>query len=177
MTEVRLEGNSPIPSEHSIQYALLSAAWAYGLKTNDVIHRLALFTFVQSHLYNKKEETLQRTIESDILNWKNCRNGNYMLTQNGYGELKDLHKPDIELSLNLSIKFSRILNSSTISVLIHLNKPSYIVFKDDVQQNAKYVIDFIEKNTNEIIPKSQTSLPRKVFNWILSSNEYFWEIN
>lgn len=159
------------------EQALLISAWAYGLKENDSIHRLSLFAFVQSHITNAAEENLQGFIEKDSWNWDSIGNGYYKLTSSAYKKLSNFGKQNIILPKGLVYTFSRKINNYEISVIVDSIKRKYFTKQNNIDTKASEIIKNITRITKDHIPTDSTSKPRKVFNWILSGNDYSWIID
>lgn len=173
ITTSGLKPNQKVNTER----ALLLSAWAYGLKENDLIHRLSLFAFVQSHITNAKEENLQGFIEKDSWNWDSVGNGYYKLTSSAYVEISRFGKQNIILPKGLVYTFSRKINNYEISVVVDSTKRKYFTKQNNVDTKANEIIETITRITKDYIPTDSTSKPRKVLNWILSGNDYSWIIN
>lgn len=176
MIIVKKSGNKPLKT-FAAEKSLLVAAWAYGLKENDTIHRFVLFAFVQSHITNSPEENLQGFIEKNSLNWTKIGDGYYKLTSVAYQAIQKFGKPNIVLPKKLVYTFKRKIDRFDISVTIDDSiKRGYILKQNGLETKADIIIKNIIDITNDNIPTEGTSLPRKVFNWILSGPDYDWII-
>ena len=102
MITVTTSGHKPNFLNLNTEQSLLLASWAYGLKENDIIHRFALFAFVQSHIRNATEENLQGFIEKNSSNWASIGNGYYKLTSFAYQKLQKFGKPNIVLPKDIA---------------------------------------------------------------------------
>lgn len=158
------------------EQALLMSAWAYGINENDAIHRLSLFAFVQSHITNATEENLQGFIEKDYSNWKSIGNGNYRLTSIGFKKLSKYGKQNLTLPKALVYNFKRKISSYEVSVSVDSIRRKYFTKLNNIDTKADEIIKTITKITSDYIPTDKTSKPRKVFNWILSGDDYSWSI-
>lgn len=176
MVLINTFGHKPQSKSVNTEQALLISAWAYGLKENEVIHRLSLFAFVQSHISNSTEENLQGYIEKDSLNWDSIGKGYYKLTSFGYSKITKFGHPNIVLPKELIFSFNRKINNYEISVSVDSVRRKYLTKQNDINTKADEIIQNITRITNDYIPTSRTSKPRKVFNWILAGNDYSWVI-
>ncbi|WP_051056155.1 HNH endonuclease [Cylindrospermum stagnale] len=185
MIKIQTSGQKPesvsISTEESLsistEKSLLIAAWAYGLKENESIHRFSLFAFVQSHIKDAPEENLQGFIEKDSSNWTGIRKGNYKLTSLAFKQILDLDfdTPKVILPKNILYTFKRQIENSEISVTVDTVKRKYIVKQDNCSRKAVDVVEYLKIKKFDI-PTKDTSKPRKVFNWILSG-DYHWTID
>ncbi len=174
MVEIQSSGHKPKSSKFSTEQSLLIAAWAYGLRENENIHRFPLFAFVQSHITSATEENLQGFIEKNSSNWVSVGNGYYRLTPAGYKQIIGFGIPNIVLPKSIVYTFKRVIDKYEISVTVD--------GKYEVKQNGKSAkSDDVVKNivsvTKEYIPTDRTSIPRKIFNWVLSGEDYSWNID
>jgi len=176
MITINKNGKRPNSVNISTEKALLISAWAYGLKANEKIHRLSLFAFVQSHLVNSTEENLQGFIEKDFPNWKSVGNGFYELTQSGHNKIVEFGKYTIQLPRELVYSFKRSANDYNVIAKVDSIRKKYLVQDSESNNRAGKIIQNITRITGDHIPTSQTSKPRKVFNWIISGDNYSWEI-
>ncbi len=176
MITVGTSGERPKALNFSTEKALLVAAWAYGLKENDAIHRLALFAFVQSHITNATEENLQGFIERDSSNWQSSGNGYYRLTSSAFQETRAFGQPNSILPKGIVYTFKRKIPDYEISVTVDSIRRKYTTKQNNTVANADTIIKNIKRITNDYVPTSMTSKPRKVFNWILEGSDYAWSI-
>ena len=174
MIIVNKSGNKPKLRTFTTEQSLLVAAWAYGMKENDTIHRLALFAFVQSHITNSTEENLQGFIEKNFLNWTKIGKGYYKLTSVAYQDLQKFGKPNIALPNKIVYTFKRKIDHYDISVTVDSIRRRYILKQNSLETKADIIIKNIFEITKDNIPTEKTSLPRKVFDWILSGPDYDW---
>ena len=176
MIEIRISGQKPKRTKFTAEHALLVSAWAYGVKEDEVIHRLPLFAFVQSHIMNATDENLQNVIENDSLNWTPIgnRTGLYKLSAFGFKQFSKFGTPNVVLPKEAIYTFRRQFEQSEISVTID---GKYIVKQDNLRTKAGSVVKHIVERTKDYVPTAQTSMPRKVFNWVLSGQEYYWTID
>ena len=175
MIKIQTSGQNPKSLSISPEKSLLIAAWAYGLKENESIHRLPLFAFVQSHITNALEENLQGLIEKNLSNWTRIGKGNYKLTSFAFKQILDFGSPpNVILPRKIVYTFKRQIENSEISVTVD---EGYVVKQDNRLAKADVVIENIVKRTKDYISTNSTSMPRKVFNWVLSGDEYYWKID
>ena len=174
MIKIQTSGQKPKSISISAEKSLLIAAWAYGLKENESIHRFPLFAFVQSHITNALEENLQGLIEKNSLNWTPVGKGNYKLTSFAFKQILDFGIPNVILPKNIVYTFKRQIENSEISVTVD---ERYVVKEDNRLAKADVVVENIVRTTKDYIPTNRTSMPRKVFNWVLSGDEYYWTID
>jgi hypothetical protein len=177
MIVVAQHGKGPSSNNLSTEKQLLIAAWAYGLKSGDTIHRWNLYSFIQSHLVNKSEENLQKSLETNSLNWKMEGKGLYTLKPNGFIELSAFGKPNMVIKIGSIYTFSTTIDKHIISITVDPVSPKYIPKINEIKSKPEPIIEIIQKNTSVRISTSQTSLPRKVLNCILQSENYSWVIN
>lgn len=176
MIKVQARGNNPTNNFLATEEQLLIAAWAYGLKAGDNIHRFSLYAFIQSHLANKTEENLQKSLETNSQNWTGQGNGIYTLTENGYRQLSKFATPNFIIPIGSLFTFSRAIVNYIISVTVDPTKPKYIAKQNGIAAKADIIIKNIEEVTSDRIATNQTSLPRQIMNWILRDNNYQWTI-
>ena len=176
MIIVQTQGYNPITNFLATEEQLLIAAWAYGLNAGDNIHRLSLYAFIQSHLANKTEENLQKSLETNNLNWTGQGNGIYTLTDSGYRLLSKYGTPNFLIPVGSQFTFRRSIDHYIISVTVDPIKAKYIVKQNGETVKPKHVIEYIEIFTADTIAKSKTSLPRQIMNWVLRDNNYVWTI-
>lgn len=176
MIIVNKSGNKPKLRSFTAEQSLLVAAWAYGLKENDSIHRLALFAFVQSHIENSTEEKLQGCIETNSLNWTSIGDGYYKLTSVAYKDIQKFGIQNIALPKNIVYTFKRKIDRFEISVTVDSIRRRYIPKQNGFKTKSDIIIKNITDITNEYIPTEKTSLPRKILNWILNGPDYDWMI-
>jgi predicted HNH restriction endonuclease len=176
MIKINKNGFRPQNGITNTEKALLISAWAYGLKPFEHIHRLSLFAFVQSHLANSTEENLQGFIEKDFPNWKALGKGLYELTQVGFNKTLEFGTQNTILPRELVYSFKRSIENYSVTVEVDSIIKKYSVQDSELNHKADKIIQNIKMKTGDHIPTSQTSKPRKVFNWILSGNKYEWNI-
>ena len=175
MIIVKKHGGCPDSNNLPTEKQLLIAAWAYGIKNGDTIHRLNLYSFIQSHLVNKTEENLQKSLETNSANWEMKGDGFYSLTPGGHREISEYGKPNMIIRIGSLYTFSRRVANYEISITVDPTKPKYIPKINKVISKPDFIIDIIQKHTSSRLSTSKTSLPRKVLNWILEEN-YTWLI-
>lgn len=176
MIKITKIGRKPATSNLTTEQALLISAWAYGLKENEKIHRLALFAFVQSHIKNDTEEDLQRFINNNKSNWAQAGDGYYKLLSSGFTQIQRYGTPNFILPTNITYKFKRTIDSNFFSVEVGSIDRGYLPKLNEQQISSEKIIDRIVALTNEYIPTAKTSKPRKIFNWILGGTDYEWKI-
>jgi len=175
MIIVKANGNKPQFRLYSPDQELLIAGLAYGLKANDSIHRFSLYAFVQSHLDNKSEENLQKKLETNIQDWQSQGNGIYKLTEKGYLNLLNYTVSQI-ISTKSIFTFSKKIDEQCFSVSVDPNQKKYIAKQNNKLIKATEIINNIQSITKITIATSQTSLPRKILNWILKNDDFSWVI-
>jgi hypothetical protein len=158
----------------SSEQSLLIAAWAYGLKENEIIHRFPLFAFVQSHIDNASEENLQGLIEKNSSNWVPAGGGHYRLTPTGYKKVIGYGTPNIVLPTSIVFTFQRAIEKYEISVSVDRR---YEVKQNGKSEKPRDIVKNIVGVTKEYIPTDKTSMPRKIFNWVLLGDDYSWTID
>jgi len=176
MITVQAQGNNPTTNFRATEEQLLIAAWAYGLKSGDNIHRFSLYAFIQSHLANKTEENLQKSLETNSQNWTGRGKGIYTLTDNGYRQLSKFGIPNFIIPIGSLFTFSRTIDHYIISVTVDPTNARYIAKQNGVVAKPKDIIKNIKDVTSDTIATSQTSLPRQIINWLLKDNNYQWTI-
>ena len=172
MIKISTSGQKPKLSKFTTEQSLLIAGWAYGLKENEAIHRLSLFAFVQSHITNATEENLQGSIEKNFSNWKSIGEGHYKLTSSAFKQLREFGEQNIVLPKEIIYTFKRKIEHDEISVTVDSIRRRYIVKQNNILKKASTIIKNIIDITKDYIPTDKTSMPRKVFNWILSGADY-----
>ncbi len=182
MIEIKTKGNKPTNTDiYNIDAdkQLLIAAWAYGLQAGDDIHRLSLYSFIQSHLASKTEENLQRILQNSQ-NWLKKGKGIYKLTTKGYDQLLNFNydKPNFVIPQTSIFTFSTKINNGkdSISVTVDPIKHTNIAKQNGVKEKPYTIIQHIENTTRNKIKTEKTSAPRQILNWILNSDNYEWSI-
>jgi len=174
-----LSGSIPpqfgVPSNLNLEKMLLFTGWIYGLTTNVTVHRLALFSFVQSHIANKSDETLQQVIENSDF-WKSEKRGIYRLSLKGqqkivndFGNLKASGKVGYEFSFYTKYEG----NEFKIKVDVDSARPRLLPFVNNQEKRGPEAIKFLE-GLGGSVPPTQSSLPKKLLNWILGRDDYRW---
>jgi predicted HNH restriction endonuclease len=164
-----------IPQGLSIEQMLLYSAWIHGMRVGQVVHRLELFSYIQSHIANKADETLQTVIEKKPKHWiRNPRENGFYVMQNGaledmrnyFGEINN----PIEFSSGIS--FFRDYKGRRFSVTAVLSR-DLIINLDSKTVSGSEAINALAE-LGQFLSESNSSKPRKIFNWILKDNDYTW---
>ncbi len=164
-----------IPTNLSNEYMLLFAAWAHGMKRGDIAHRSALFAYVQSHIANKSEETLQGTINKSDYWFRGGENGTYILKDTGENAMISKFTPlPAQANLNANYIFTRKFKGHLFQIEVN-----------PVNKELKLEVDTIEVKSIDAIAKlkslgatfktNSTSYPRRILNWIIQDNNYIWK--
>ena len=166
---------SNLPIFRDNEEMLLFAAWVQGMSVDCSTHRLALFAFIQSHIANKSEENLQRTIEKSIY-WIRAKRGVYTLTQKGHSKMIDKfgmnggrHNMINEYEFKRSYKghiFSAVVVYASGKIEARVDGAS-IKGVDACHTLDDLGVDFKVKSN------SHTT---KLLNWIIQDNDYSWQI-
>ena len=174
-----LQGEAPpqsgVPKNMNTEEIFLYVAWLHGVKADSIVHRLALFSFIQSHIANKSDESLQTVVEKSNF-WQGVGEGRYQLTVAGEKEAKrkfGLNSHIIKFGYEYS--FSRRYGTRNIKVIVNVNSRKLMPFIDNQSVNgveASKILSSLGVN----LPKTGTSQPRKVLNWILQNNDYTWSV-
>ncbi|WP_434686948.1 HNH endonuclease [Pseudanabaena minima] len=164
-----------IPENMNAEEMLLYAAWLHGIKLDSVVHRLAIFSFIQSHIANKGDESLQTVVEKSIF-WQGIGEGYYKLTVAGDKEVK------LRFGVNLrpaefgyEYSFLRRYREREIKIIVNVISRKLMPFIDN-QAITGVEANRILSNLGVNLPKAGTSQPRKVLNWILQNNDYIWSV-
>jgi hypothetical protein len=122
-----------VPKNMSTEAMLLYAAWLHGVKSDDTVHRLALFSFIQSHVANKSDESLQTVIEKSAF-WKGVGKGYYAFTSAGAKEVNSkfgLNSRPAKFGYEYS--FLRQYMGREIKIIINVNNRKLTPFIDGRQ--------------------------------------------
>ena len=164
-----------VPENMSAEEMLLYAAWLHGVKSDSVVHRLALFSFIQSHVANKSDESLQTVVEKSVF-WQRVRDGFYQLTSAGDKEVN--HKFGVNSRLakfGYEYSFLRRCGAREIKIIVNVSRRKLMPFIDN-QAVTGVEANRILSDLGVNLPKAGTSQPRKVLNWILQNNDYIWSV-
>ncbi len=171
-------GGSPpqknLPTLRDNEEILLFAAWIHGMSVGNAAHRLALFSFVQSHISNKAEETLQNVIENSRF-WKRVRSAVYTLNQTGYSRMINVFGPNSGIvSLNNEYEFKRNYNGRTFSAVVYpIGKIETKI--DGTKVSGASACRTLENQGADFRVKS-SSRTRRLLNWIIQDDNYSWQI-
>jgi hypothetical protein len=81
------------------------------------------------------------------------------------------------LSLNSLFIFCRNIGTESIALTVNplLGKYDDLTI-NGVKKKSSEIIEIIHSNGENSIRTGNTSLPRKIQNWILNANDYLWQI-
>lgn len=138
-------------------------------------HRVVLFTFIQSHIANKAEETLQNLIENSPY-WTRVRLAIYALNQTGYSRMIKLFGVNSgKVNLSNEYEFERRYKDRTFSAVVYPN--GTIEAKvDGVEVKGVDACNTLDKLGVYFKVKS-SSQTRRLLNWIIQDNDYSWRIS
>lgn len=121
MITIQQIGNKPAATNLTPEKLLLRAAWAYGLKEGDEIHRLCLYSFIQSHLMPKAEENFEGKLNKSSPYWKNSgrRDGIYSLTSRGYQEVQKYEQANAVIPENSIYLFHAKFEGDDLTVKVN----------------------------------------------------------
>ncbi len=109
ISKIQIEGyGTPNLNSISTEEQLLISAWAYNLKYGIPIHRFSLYCFVQTHLVNKSEENLQKTLETSPY-WSGLGEGRYSITNLGKSEMGKWEPVKEILSVDNLYSFNKVI--------------------------------------------------------------------
>jgi hypothetical protein len=159
---------------------LLFAAFAHGMNEGDVIHRMSISTFIQTHVTTKGLMPIQRALEKSRY-WQ-CEEkgtGLYKLTNSGYGGCKGRfgvndHSADLDWRYRLFVKRRERL---FIVIVAPNQRKTHLYVKDtsgfptscsgrefDQKLKASGVNAFVSKTA-----------PQYFQDWIIQQEDFFWE--
>jgi hypothetical protein len=157
---------SGVPKNMSNEEMLLYAAWLHGVEANSTVHRLALFSFIQSHVANKSDESLQTVVEKSNF-WQGVGEGHYQLTVEGDKEVKRKFGVNSHLAkFGYEYSFLRRYRTRDIKVIVNVSSRKLIPCIDNLSMTGVEA-NRILSSLGVDLPKTGTSQPRKVLNWIL----------
>ena len=170
-----LQGEAPpqsvVPENMSTEEIFLYVAWLHGVKADNIVHRLTLFSFIQSHIANKSDESLQTVVEKSNF-WQGVGEGRYQLTVAGDKEVKRKFGVNSHIAkFGYEYSFSRRYGARDIKVIVNVSSRKLMPFIDNrsvTGVEANKILSSLGVN----LPTSGTSQPRKVLNWILQKNDY-----
>ena len=93
-----------------------------------------------------------------------------------FKQLYKFGKQNIILPKKIVYTFKRNIEPDEINVTVDAIRRKYIIRQNNIETKAAIVIENIINITKEYIPTDSTSKPRKVFNWVLSGEDYTWKI-
>lgn len=174
-----LQGEAPpqsgVPENMSTEEIFLYVAWLHGVKADNIVHRLTLFSFIQSHIANKSDESLQTVVEKSNF-WQGVGEGRYQLTVAGDKEVKRKFGVNSHIAkFGYEYSFSRRYGARDIKVIVNVSSRKLMPFIDNrsvTGVEANKILSSLGVN----LPTSGTSQPRKVLNWILQNNDYIWSV-
>lgn len=175
---IKLNGESPpqadIPTNLSEEEMLLYSAWAHGMSISEVAHRYALFAFIQSHIVNKGEEPLQRTIERSQY-WNNVGPGKYSLNQLGYNQLiRRFGSSPPKIGMHIKYVFIRRYEGKQFSIQVDPNEGKLRAMINDKEMRGVEVCNELE-NMNATFNIKSNSRNARLLNWIIQDNDYKWK--
>jgi len=154
---------------------LLYGAWLHGMTVDDVVHRMALFSFVQTHIANKSDESLQNAIQKKSY-WEATGDGFYALIPSGLQKIKvKFGEPQSRKEFGYKYSFYRDYAGHEIAIIADVVNRKLLSQIDGISLTGGAATDFLEE-LGVTLPKEGTSLPRKVLDWIVLGNDYHWEI-
>jgi hypothetical protein len=158
----------------NIDDLLLKAAKAYNLEVGQKIHRLSLFSYVQTHLSVRSIETLQGTLNNQYY-FDRLENGYYSLNELGAFKMKKWKKQS-NLSVNDYFVFQKEFNGKIFTIFVNpSDTPKRSLFVDKVKVSGTIGLDILEKNNVHFVTNSSSTLGI-VFNWLVQSNVFDWFI-
>jgi hypothetical protein len=174
---VRKEGGVPpqenVPPYMNEEDMLLYAAWAYGISKDDIVHRFAIFAFIQSHITSKPIEPTQRAIQKND-QWEKLGDGKYKLSELGlkhYGKFGQLPN-----KINLEKNYYVFINCKhdKYSVVVDPVDGKLLTYVDDIKMTGVQVYRRLRKD-NVQFEKLSTGKPDTILNWIIRSGKYVWK--
>jgi 5-methylcytosine-specific restriction endonuclease McrA len=159
----------------NIDDILLYAAWMHGLTTNNEVHRLEIFSFIWSHVTNKPDETLQGVIERSDYWVKNINEkGFYRLSKLGLEQMKKRYNLNCTpLEFGLEYSFFYRFREREFQVTVDVKSRELLPHIDGSSMEGTRVVERLQ-SLGANIPKTQSSAPKRVINWILRSEDYYW---
>ena len=172
-----LSGSTPpqfgVPSDLTLQEMLLFTGWIYGLTTNVPVHRLALFSFVQSHIANKSDETLQQVIENSDF-WKSEKRGIYRLSLKGQQKIvNDFGNLKVSGKVGYEFSFYTKYEGNEFKIKVDVDSARLFPFVNNQEKQKLEAIIFLE-SLGGSVPQTESSPHKKLLNWILGSKNYQW---
>lgn len=174
---IKTSGGPPpqenIPKLSNNEDMLLFAAWIHGMSVGSTAHRIGLFSFVQTHIENKKEETLQGVIEKSIF-WKHVGRAIYTLNNLGYQRIsKMFDKLPSKSNIYAVYEFKKEYHNHTISILANPNVGKLIPYVNGDKKTGVQTCNILS-NLGIELKIQNSSRTRKILNWIIGDNEFHW---
>lgn len=177
-----LAAGGPPPQRHLLdrtwgkdeEKLLLLAAWAHGLTVEDVIHRYAIFAFVQTHLSRKSEEQMQRTIETSS-DWDGQGKGEYKLTNRGLKRIARLYgATPAKANLVASYVLKRVSVDHEFAVEVRPMSHKLVVSVNRIEMEGVEASRRLE-NLGESFNTKSSSGTSRVWNWIVQEGSFIWQ--
>ena len=174
---ITLSGGPPpqknIPSNLTEEDMVLYAAWAHGMSAGDVVHRYALFAFIQSHIANKAEEPLQKIIENSPY-WQWFAPGKYALNNSGYKRITEYfnHLPS-KIEVNGKYIFNRVYDERKFSIIVNSIAGKLQPLIDGNEISGVKACAELE-SMGAIFNVKSNSRTARLLNWIVQDSDYSW---
>lgn len=175
-------GNKPAATNLTPEKLLLRAAWAYELKEGDEIHRLCLYSFIQSHLMSKAEENFEGKLNKSSPYWMNSgrKDGIYSLTSKGYQEVKKYEQANAVIPKDSIYLFHANFEGDDLTVKVnpyHIGQGKYTTYINNGEATGEYIIETVTSVSGENINLTGRNARREVLNWIIRNTNYNWSIS
>lgn len=172
---LRRNGTKPFDEyHHSYEELYLCFAGAFGITTEDDVHRKAIYNYVQTHHSANSESSLQGSLEKSIY-WNRINRAHYRLNESGWDKLQFEFAPNNENILLFPIVvFRTYLGHDLIGVKSYPDERLYELFLNSENVGVKKIYDVFREQGIEL-PSKGVSKPREVHSWLLKQN-YTWEI-
>ena len=151
----------------SLNDMLLFAAWVHGMQKGQQANRLSMFSYVQTHIARKSEETLQGTIEKSEYWCGDGISGSYGLTAIGYAQMVQLFgQPPSPIETDDIYEFTKIVGEY--SVCVRVDNKVYELSINGQSRKGTATCRFLE--AQGISLPGTEKRPRTVLLWILQED-------
>src|ERR1035437_6877564 len=160
---------------HSHEELYLCFASAFGITTEDDIHRKAIYNYVQTHHATMSESNLLGSLKKSSY-WKSVKRAHYLLNESGWKKLYiEYEANDERILIFPTIVFRVYLGNDLIGVKSYPDKRHYELFlNSQLVKNVGIIYNLLHEQGIEL-PSTGVSKPREVHSWLLKEN-YTWEI-
>lgn len=185
MTLLQKGGHPPQPgvphnlkANKNLDEKFLYVAWVHGLTEGDTIHRLALFGYIQTHLYPHYEEPLQGWLKNRTTFWEPSQGGVYRLNRDGYEKMLTLFgKPSHRHPTDFAYRIEAVCGGRRIGVILDpVKRVRACTVDGEAVRNGgiawRLLVEHGCARDNQYPGRNRAS---HVWHWILLQRGFVWE--